>query len=264
MSVATEEHLSSLERLLSGLRQSFLDELPEKFDDIERLIFQLDKTALFSSALVDLYRRLHHLHGTSSTYGLVALSNISHQFEDALHVLEHNFSNVNSAFLDICLRYLDLLRSSTARLEQGIDLAQLDHTLAQIRERLFPATLHGLYVDASRLSARVCTAALDGTRFKVSVVHDGFQALERLLQEKFSFLITSKELPRLNGIALMSALRASETVNARIPSILLTSKEHMEEALPQGLFAGVIKKDQRAGAALLSTLTEIFQPRKSN
>jgi len=248
------DKVSSVERLIAGLRQNYLAELPEKFDELESLILKLDKASSFTEAFVELYRQLHSLKGTSGTFGLTALSNICHQFEDALNLIDQNFSNINTDRIDICLRYLDLLRGTTIQIKNGtLDNAQTEQALARIRDRLLPAEFHGLYVDSSKLGARVCADALDGTGFKITAVHDGLLALERLLQEKFDFLITSKELPRLNGVALLNAVRASETENATIKAVLITSKDNVAGLFPN-LFEAIIKKDGRMAASLQQVL----------
>lgn len=252
------DKLSSVERLIAGLRQNYLAELPEKFDEIENVILKLDKASSFAEAFVDLYRQIHSLKGTSGTFGLTLLSNICHQFEDALNLIDQNFANINADRIDICLRYVDLLRISTVQTKAGtLDHAQTEQALAKIRDRLLPAEFHGLYVDSSKLGARVCADALEGTAFKITAVQDGLLALERLLQEKFDFLITSKELPRLNGVALLNAVRASETENANIKAVLITSKDNATTRFPN-LFQSVIKKDSRMGASLLQALQSVL------
>lgn len=252
------DKLSSVERLIAGLRQNYLAELPEKHDELECLILKLDKAATFPEAFVELYRQIHSLKGTSGTFGLTLLSNICHQFEDALNLIDQNFSNINADRIDICLRYLDLLRSATNQIKSGtLDQVQIEQILARIRDRLLPAEFHGLYVDSSKLGARVCAEALEGTPFKITAVQDGLLALERLLQERFAFLITSKELPRLNGVALLNAVRVSETENASIKAVLITSKDNVAARHPN-LFDAIIKKDSRMGVSLLQALQNML------
>jgi CheY-like chemotaxis protein len=66
--------------------------------------------------------------------------------------------------------------------------------------------------------------ALDKLPVQLSTENDGLVALERLLRQKFDFLIMGKELKTLNGVALAAALRKSESNNRDIKIIVLTSK----------------------------------------
>ena len=67
-----------------------------------------------------------------------------------------------------------------------------------------------------------------GLGFTFTRVSDGYEALGRLLSEPFDLLITGKQLPRLDGLALIGALRLSNSINRKIPTILLTSSEKHE------------------------------------
>jgi CheY-like chemotaxis protein len=58
---------------------------------------------------------------------------------------------------------------------------------------------------------------------QLEICNNGIEALKRLLLEHFDLVITHIEAPILNGIALVAALRLSES-SRDICSILLTSK----------------------------------------
>jgi CheY-like chemotaxis protein len=48
-------------------------------------------------------------------------------------------------------------------------------------------------------------------------------ALERLLHEPFDLIVAARELPDLNTVALVAALRESNSRNKNIPVILVSS-----------------------------------------
>lgn len=61
--------------------------------------------------------------------------------------------------------------------------------------------------DNSRFSANLYTQALKDLPVRVVVEDNGYAALLRVLQEPFDILVTSLEVPTLNGKALIGALR---------------------------------------------------------
>lgn len=255
--MADEGH-TSVERLLVGLRTSYLEELPEKCDNLESLALQLGQQELFSTSFSELYRVLHSMKGGTGTLGLSQLSNVCHQFEDALHLCEGDAAKVTATLVDGFLSYIDLLRSIGAQYRAGtVDNKNVAHSLQTMRDQLFPANFHGLYVDTSKLGVRLCQEAFASSPVKLTIAPDGMAALDRLLQQKFDFLITSRELPRLNAVGLMSAVRLSSHYNANIKSILITSKEQLD--LPQpNLFNVVIKKDNTIAVKLRQALEQLL------
>jgi CheY-like chemotaxis protein len=58
---------------------------------------------------------------------------------------------------------------------------------------------------------------------QVVMMERGLPALERMLHEPFDLLVISRELPDLNAIAVVAALRESRSRNSDIPVILVSS-----------------------------------------
>jgi CheY-like chemotaxis protein/HPt (histidine-containing phosphotransfer) domain-containing protein len=249
---------TTVEKLLASLRRSYLAEMPDKCDDLEDLVMRLDRAETFEATFKELYRQVHSTKGSAGTHGYSQLSAICHHIEDVLNLVAHSPQKVTPVIVDALLGLVDLLRSTTAAFHAGlVDEGSLEAALAALRARVFPARFRGLYVDASKLSARLCHDALEGLPCTLTVVNDGVQALQRLLQEKFDFVITSKELPQLNGIALTCAVRSAETANSDIRAILLTSKDNVSLPWP-GLFDRVLKKDKTISSNLRRVVMELL------
>ncbi|MDB5969232.1 MAG: cheY [Hydrocarboniphaga sp.] len=78
---------------------------------------------------------------------------------------------------------------------------------------------------------------------KVDEAKDGQEALGMLNAMRYDLLISDWNMPRLDGLGLLKAVRASETMKA-MPVIMLTgetSRENVEEAIGLGV-AGFVAK----------------------
>ena len=258
MTRVTNEPGDSVERLLESLRQSYLAEFSDRCDDLETNVMDLGKPQLYGNAFEMAYRNVHSIKGSAGTHGLLALSSICHHFEDLLTRIDEEADAVSDELIDASLKYVDLLRDTALQLQTGrLDNDALNEALEAQGKRIFPSEYTGLLVDSSKFNMKIFLNALTELPVKLTVVNDGYQALERLLQEKFDFVITSKELPVLNGVALLSALRASETGNAQIKAVLVTSKDKVALPLP-GLVDKIVKRDRNMSAALKEAVREIL------
>lgn len=251
-----DEHRTNVERLLESIRQSFVAELPERFDDLERLTLGLAKQSSFAASFEELYRKVHSLKGSAGTHGLGMLTLISHQFEDLLSTLDQDFAKVNDRIVDTSLKYVDLLRETgTAIAGDRMDAQRTYDALEKLKFSVFPADFSCLIVENSKMLARVAQQALEKLPIAVTVVDDGMSALDRLLQEKFDILVSSKELPNLNGVALISAVRYSERINADVFAVLLTSKPSFISPNP-GMIDAILHKDSHLASNLASIVRE--------
>ncbi|VAW83282.1 hypothetical protein MNBD_GAMMA16-403 [hydrothermal vent metagenome] len=234
---------SNIEDLLASIRDSYLIEVPEKCDLMEQHILELRSEQSFAFAFDELYRHAHNIKGASGTHGLNVLSTICHNFEDLLHLIDHQYSNINDSKIDDALKYIDLMREESLTFNtEHYDPEKIKQKLQAIDKTFKKEMTKGLFVDQSRIGVRYCEQSLATLPVKLTVATNGMEALQRLLTEKFDFLITGKELASLNGIALISALRSSETKNAKIKTILITSKTNIKLPYP-GMVNYVIKKD---------------------
>jgi len=80
-----------------------------------------------------------------------------------------------------------------------------------------------LLVEPSSSIHRVCVMVLTRPSIRLSALDQGLVALNALLLEPFDLLIASRELPDLNALALVAAIRESGSCNRNIPVILISS-----------------------------------------
>lgn len=211
--------------LLRQLRESYLQDLPEKLDRLEGLLLAAGKTTdADGERFADFYRQVHSLKGSGGTYGLHVLSTVCHQLEDYLNLRAGNPPRLEAALAAPALRHVDLLRLVASEAVAGqISFETVERKLAALRTELFPRTLKALVVLSSRTTRQLCVQLLEARGFRALSEADSYTALLRALTEPFDVLITSNELPVLSGAGLLAAIRLSNHPNRSTPSILITS-----------------------------------------
>lgn len=209
--------------LLATLRNDFLDALPDRCDQIEALILALEKnwdTAHFE----DLFRHVHSLKGSGGTHGLGIITAICHHLENLLTEAQasRHFSRTNTVRTLACT---DLLRQVETEARQNRPAyTTIETELDRLRELSRASRKAGLIAESSAALCRFYEQVLEALPVQLRIADNGLSALERLLREPFDFIIVGRELRELNGIALIAALRASQTRNHTIPAILVTSR----------------------------------------
>lgn len=229
---------ADLAALMAELLAEFLDELPARCHDLEESILALESGQ--EGAFDELYRQVHSLKGTGGGVGLPIITSICHQFESFLSesrtCFDHKATNT-------ALAYVDLLRRTIApegRNEASI--AAIERALESMRLLRLSGRTSVLIVEPSQALRNVYQDELGGPHAKLQLLDNGLQALERLLHEPFDLLILSRELPALNGLAVVAALREARCSNSEIPVILVSSNaaavgEHLR-------IQSLIKRDQ--------------------
>jgi len=216
------EKEKAFQAMMEGYRASYINELPAKIDHIEQLILRHEDANLPTEISEQLYRDVHSLKGTAGTYGLQIITTICHHLEDQL-------GHFNKNYVETCLHFIDLMRTATEVIASTSNpsFKEVEIQLYKLQKQLAKNKKLGMIVDSSRLNAAMLTCLLEPYPIKITIMDDGLKALSRLLFEKYDFLITSREVPSLNGIALISALRTSDSTNKNIKSIILTSKTNL-------------------------------------
>jgi len=97
--------------------------------------------------------------------------------------------------------------------------------------------VRALVVDDDPIIQRLLVAFLGARGYSVEQSSDGLEALERVRQGGFNLVVTDRNMPRMDGLALCRAVRAmpSETY---LYCIMLTSMRE-EESLVAAMEAGV-------------------------
>jgi len=220
---------------LDGERTAYLRELTTTLEEVEGLVLELGDANAAADPMRALARQIHTIKGTAGSLGLDLLSLSAHRMEDLLAGRSLD-RNGDEEFIDCLLAQNDLLAS--------IAKAYLDkntRALEEARGRLEPSSAapcrepdkkpgieaplkRVLIVEPSAAALQFCVNALRSIGApEVSSARDGYEALGFLLKEKFDAVITSLQVPTIDGQSLVAVLRAVPGPNAAAPVILLTS-----------------------------------------
>ncbi|WEH43570.1 SpoIIE family protein phosphatase [Streptomyces sp. AM 2-1-1] len=99
-----------------------------------------------------------------------------------------------------------------------------------------PAPARVLIADDNADMREYLTRLLRGAGYQVHAVSDGQQALDTIRTDVPDLVVSDVMMPRLNGLALVSALRADQST-ASVPVILLSARAGQEASI-EGLRAG--------------------------
>lgn len=212
----------SVTDLLEHLRDGFLSDMPERVTKIEDEVMSSRDAGSYD----ELFRMVHSLKGSAGSYNFHEITRIAHGMEDVmLALMERNEFNKAST-LDILLQFIDILRDTTESLISMENAPlDIDERLEVLRGQVFTEAFNVLVVEPSRLYASMIQYSLEGMSINFTFTQDGLQGLNNLLAQKYDLLITSLESSRLNGDALVAALRLVHNFNKHIKTILITSRE---------------------------------------
>jgi len=211
----------SVSDLLEQLRQGFLDDMPVRIDKIEDEIMSSRESDTYD----ELFRMVHSLKGSAGSYNFHVITKIAHDMEDVMMELMNKNQFGNALTIDLLLKFIDILRDTTASLiDTNTAPLDVDERLEIIRDEVFSERLKVLVVEPSKLYAGMIGHSLEGLPISFTFTEDGYKALEYLLLNKYDLLITSLESSRLNGDALVAALRLGHNFNRKIKTVLITSR----------------------------------------
>jgi len=118
-----------------------------------------------------------------------------------------------------------------------------------------------MLVEDSRVQARQIQFLLQEAGFDVVICGDGRQALAAIAQSAPDIVLTDLQMPEMNGLQLVEAIRSGFP---QLPVILMTahgSEEIAVEALQRGAASYVPKR--RLDTDLVSTLTDVLKVAKA-
>lgn len=213
--------MNDISDLLENLREGFLADLPTRVNLIEDEVMAFQNADSYDK----LFRMVHSLKGSAGSYNFHVITKIAHGMEDVMLELMQQNQFGNELTIDLLLKFVDILRDTTEALN-ATNTAPLDvdERLEALRGQVFLERLKVLVVEPSKLYASMIGHNLEDLPLSFTFTEDGFQALDNLLLNKYDLLITSLESTRLNGDALVAALRLVHNFNRKIKVVLITSR----------------------------------------
>jgi CheY-like chemotaxis protein len=188
------------------------------------MILELKNKSVFQETFEELYRNVHSIKGSAGTHGLHSISTISHYLEEWLNKINEESTLSPPQSINHGLEYVDLLRQTLQIIESGTEeFSAIEQSLQHLRNQYFTEPFRGIIAGVSQLHTEICLHAFGKKSIALTSVENGYQALDLLLQGKFDVLITGMQIPVLNGLSLIAALRLSDSQNRDIQTIMLTS-----------------------------------------
>jgi len=156
------------------------------------------------------------------------------------------------------LNFIDVLRDTTLSLiESNTTPQNIDEKLNALRAEVFKDSINILVVEASKAYASLIEYSLQDMSVNFTFKQDGLTALDNLLLNKYDFLITSFECPRLNGDALVAALRLGSKVNRNI-KVVLVSAGAESKVKNKGDFDAILSRESIRDGLLHSTIAKLM------
>lgn len=248
--------IQKIEALLGQMRTAFLAELGERCDLLEHLVISLEHTPRSKEVFEELYRNVHSLKGAGGTHGLHFLTAVCHQFES--HLTEASGErNLLPVFFTKALAYVDLLRKIEVEAHRDDpDYSKLEADLEGLRFRDRQSLIEVFLAEPSSIMQHLVRKALTDQPARLTVVEDGILAIETLVRQKFDVAVVARELDRLNGIAVVAAIRASGGNNAKTPFVLITSNP---DSVPANTgVSKVLTRDKHLMEDVVRTLMEVI------
>ena len=244
--------------LLAEMQADFLDELPERCGRIEQGVMALERQQ--PDAFNELYRQVHSLKGTGGMFGVPVITTICHQFETFISEAHTRFNPQASS---TSLAYVDLLRKTAqpaGRDTPGV--AAIEQALDRLRASTLSGRASVLLAEPSDSMRKLYREVFAGKSIHLVTVDKGLAALERMLHESFDLLVASRELPDINAIAVLAALRDSDGRNKDIPAILISSNPAV---VPKRLgVRAIVRRDPKLLPTLARHVGEaLAQPRRT-
>ncbi|NEC65313.1 SpoIIE family protein phosphatase [Streptomyces sp. SID9727] len=220
------------------------EEMPRLFERFHRIENARSRSNEGSGIGLALVKELVSLHGgsitASSTQGEGTHFTIRLPFGSAHLPAEavrtktgaDAFPATADPFVQEALRWLPVEQAGVAAGEpQSVSPAD-DETQAS---RL-PAPARVLIADDNADMREYLTRLLHGAGYQVHAVNDGQQALDTIRADVPDLVVSDVMMPRMNGLDLVSALRANQST-ASVPVILLSARAGQEASI-EGLRAG--------------------------
>jgi len=227
----TAQQLSHAEYVLQELRRSYIDELPYKIDQLEQLVLHLKNGSDFKKTYGELLRGIHSLKGSAGIYGLYIIGSICHQLEDQLRIVDNGEAKLSEGLADNWLQYIDLMREVVEYTRaSGDSFSGIEKKLEALRRSTYPNTVTGILVTGARYIEEICSSVIAELPVQLSVLDNGYEALGRIMQENFDFVITDKEIGGINGIALIAATKFGFCTDKNIRCMLITSDQTVHSA----------------------------------
>jgi two-component system chemotaxis response regulator CheY len=92
-----------------------------------------------------------------------------------------------------------------------------------------PAKARVLVVDDSSLVRLYYRSVLEKAGFKVEQAINGIEAMEKVLSQPFDLVIVDVNMPRMDGISFLRALRRGAADVATLPTLMISTESETQD-----------------------------------
>lgn len=232
--------------VLAEMQADFIDGLPDRCARIEEQLLALERGQ--QGAFDELYRLVHSLKGAGGMFGLPIVSTICHQFET---YVGENHAQFSKAVVNTALAYLDLIRRTAVPAgREPESVAAIERELDAMRTRSLQGRVSLLLAEPSEVLRRLYHQTFAEHGVHAVIVDNGMVALERLLHEPFDLFVASRELPGLNALGVLAAVREAGQRNSDIEAVIVTS--NTAPMSPHLRIGATLPRDPKLTTALLA------------
>ncbi|MDD9950835.1 MAG: hypothetical protein OXT67_04645 [Zetaproteobacteria bacterium] len=239
------------------LKQSYVEDLYEDLDLIDNMLMKLSHAESQKESFLEVKRMIHNHKANASSFDFHVIAKFLNQFEDSVNSsetldyveIERNCTATIAAVREALRIYLEVdVLDQFDLLEQLTDEFELTQDLGKI-----------LLVETSKIIIQLHRQALTKIGVGLSVCHDGYQALGRVLHENYLAVVASQQVPQLTGLSLFAAM-AVDSRFMDMETILMTSdRQEIESFIIQPMH--IIDKSPRAAEDLVTIIQGILAKR---
>ncbi len=252
------------------LQRFYIERLGDDLLTIEGLILSYTRDTNSFKTGRELSRQVHSIKGTAGGYGLELVSVLAHRMEDLIALM--NLTDIpKEERIDRLLKLKDLMAEAVQAYSSG-DRAYVNNIAsrmgvdfeinsAKVNLQKSNETHRLLLVDTSDVTLKLCIEALKRFQIEFATEKNGYDALGRLLKERFDSVIISMHSPWLSGPDLAFLIRNTTNPNKSLPITALTSDVSWEMGPKQKLLHKVIAKDQHMSENLIQHYGNLASPK---
>lgn len=248
------------------LQQEYALELPDLIDTVESNLMSIESQSNIEKSVKDLKRVVHSIKGTAGSYELKWVSSLCHQFEDQLDDSFDSLMMDPKQHIEQFLNYVDLFRSYVASFLDGA-VAQEEFDIALRKLRQGPhVEVNGesiekkkvLIVESASTLLKAYKLLISSLDMNYSTAMSGREGFERLLIEKYDYLITGHATGIVDGPSLIAISKVFNGASRGVKTILTTSIDKLDlnpEQMPDILI------EKKLG--MMEKIKEIFSEKSS-
>lgn len=205
------------------LSRAFLDQIEDDLIMFESVFIDISKGQLNLDTYDEVMRVLHSQKGAAGALCYNVIMAAIHQMEDYLV----SWHKEQDAFnLDLLLSKIDVIRRVSAlaldaSLSRKQFLTEYDNLRLDLRNR--PTEVKKiLVIDTLHATSILLREQLKGRGFEVTICHDGYEGLGRLLHENYSGVVCGGMVLGMDGPAIVAAIKLNAATSS-IPIVMVTS-----------------------------------------